>query len=156
MGRAGGAIAAPGPQDSHDASAGLCAQDLSTKFRCMGIDPDGNLSPFIETGEEAMRFLVVLIGLSTLFVAAGDPVSRAVADDANTCIRGVGDEQIVACTRAIQSGRWSGQALARVYASRGIAYRAKGDLERAKADYNEVIRLDPKLVGRSGGRLPGT
>jgi hypothetical protein len=51
----------------------------------MGIDPDGNLSPFIETGEEAMRFLVVLIGLSTLFVAAGDPVSRAVADDANTC-----------------------------------------------------------------------
>ena len=49
-------------------------------------------------------------------------------------------------------GRWSGQALARVYASRGIAYRAKGDLERAKADYNEVIRLDPKLPSAYLGR----
>ena len=76
---------------AYDAFAALCAQDLSTKFRCMGLDPDGNLSPFGETGEEGMRFSVVLIGLSTLFVVAGGPVSRAVADDANTCIRGVGD-----------------------------------------------------------------
>jgi lipoprotein NlpI len=92
-----------------------------------------------------MHFPVVMVGLSALFVVAGGPVSRAAGDDAHTCMRGMGDEQIAACTRAIQSSRWSGQALARVYARRGIAYRAKGDLDRAMADYNEVIRLDPKL-----------
>jgi lipoprotein NlpI len=92
-----------------------------------------------------MRFVVALVGLSALFAVAGAAVSRAIADDANTCMHRTGDGQIAACTRVIQSGRWSGQGLARVYASRGIAYRAKGDLDRAKADYDEVIRLDPKL-----------
>jgi lipoprotein NlpI len=92
-----------------------------------------------------MRFVVALVELSALFAVAGAPVSRAVADDANTCMYRIGDEQIAACTRVIQSGRWSGQALARVYARRGIAYRAKGDLDRATADYHEVIRLDRKL-----------
>jgi lipoprotein NlpI len=92
-----------------------------------------------------MRPAAGLIGLSALIAVAGAAVQRAVADDPNTCIRGSGDEQIAACTRALQSGRWSGQGLARVYASRGIAYRAKGDLDRARADYDEAIRLDPKL-----------
>jgi lipoprotein NlpI len=92
-----------------------------------------------------MRFVVALVGLPALFAVAGAAVSRAVADDANTCMHRTGDDQIAACTRVIQSGRWSGQGLARVYARRGIAYRAKGDLDRAKADYDEVIRLDPKL-----------
>jgi lipoprotein NlpI len=92
-----------------------------------------------------MRFSVVLVGLSALFVVAGVRVSKDAVDYAKACTRGLGDEQIAACTRAIQSGRWSGQGLARVYASRGIAYRAKGDLDGATADYHEAIRLDPKL-----------
>jgi tetratricopeptide (TPR) repeat protein len=29
---------------------------------------------------------------------------------------------------------------------RGLAYRAKGDNDRAIADYNEAIRLDPRLA----------
>ena len=30
--------------------------------------------------------------------------------------------------------------------NRGLAYRAKGDLVRAIADYDEAIRLDPKYA----------
>jgi tetratricopeptide (TPR) repeat protein len=107
----------------------------------------GPLAARARQGERVRRIgvLVALVELSALFVVAGPPVSRAVTDDANTCMYRVGDEQIAACTRVIQSGRWSGQALARVYATRGIAYRAKGDLDHATADYHEVIRLDPKL-----------
>ena len=73
-----------------------------------------------------MRFVVALVGLSALFAVAGAAVSRAVADDAYTCMHLTGDEQIAACTRVIQSGRWSGQGLTRVYARRGmrIASRA--------------------------------
>jgi lipoprotein NlpI len=92
-----------------------------------------------------MRFAAALVELSALLVVAGGLQSRAIADEAKTCMYRTGDEQIGACTQLIQSGQWSGQALARVYARRGIAYRAKGDLDRATADYHEVIRLDPKL-----------
>jgi hypothetical protein len=31
------------------------------------------------------------------------------------------------------------------YYNRGTAYRAKGDKDRAVADYNEALRLNPKL-----------
>jgi lipoprotein NlpI len=97
--------------------------------------------------EGDMRFSVMLVALSALFVIGGPVLlSQAAVVDAVACVHRIGDEQIAACTRAIQSGRWSGQGLARVYPSRGIAYRAKGDPDRAMADYNEVMRLDPKLA----------
>ena len=48
------------------------------------------------------------------------------------------------CTASIQSGRWSGKALAWVYVSRGHAYDDKKNYDRAIADYNQAIQLDPK------------
>jgi tetratricopeptide (TPR) repeat protein len=54
------------------------------------------------------------------------------------------DQQITNCTDAIQSGRYSGAEIAPAYYNRGIAYhRGKRDLDRAMADYDEAIRLDP-------------
>jgi lipoprotein NlpI len=54
------------------------------------------------------------------------------------------DQQISGCTAAIQSGRWSGQDLAWAFNNRGLAYQDKHDYDRAIADYDEAIRLDPK------------
>lgn len=54
------------------------------------------------------------------------------------------DLQINGCTATIQSGRWSGQDLVRAYYHRSIAYRIKGQYDRAIADYDSVLRLDPK------------
>jgi tetratricopeptide (TPR) repeat protein len=94
--------------------------------------------------EEAMRFSVLLVGIVALFVAVGPGlVSRAVADDAATCADASGDEAIAACTRAINSGRFQGRALAELYSNRCDQYRANGDLDRAIADCNEAIRLNP-------------
>ena len=53
------------------------------------------------------------------------------------------DESISGCTAAVQSGRWSGQDLAAVFLNRGKALSNKGDLDRAIADFNEAIRLNP-------------
>ena len=65
----------------------------------------------------------------------------AAADDTTRCAREAGDVAIAACTRAIHSG--AGRPSVN-YHNRGVAYREKGDTDRAIADYTEAIRLDPK------------
>src|SRR5215471_18453673 len=62
------------------------------------------------------------------------------------------DAQIAACTRQIDSGHRHGHDLAIEYYDRGIAWKAKGDLDRAIADYSEAIRLDPKYEHAYGNR----
>ena len=67
----------------------------------------------------------------------------AAADDWETCAKAWGDTAIAACTRAIGSPRFKDRDLVRLYYNRGIEYDEKRDYDRAIADYNEVIRLDP-------------
>jgi tetratricopeptide (TPR) repeat protein len=54
------------------------------------------------------------------------------------------DEQIVGCTNAIKSGKYTGKDLAAAFKGRGNAYFGKKDYDHAIADYTETIRLDPK------------
>ena len=56
------------------------------------------------------------------------------------------DAQIAACTRQIDSGHRHGHDLAIEHYNRGIAWRAKGDLDRAITDYSEAIRVDPEYA----------
>ncbi len=56
------------------------------------------------------------------------------------------DQQIAGCTQAISSGKYSGKGLIWAYNNRGNAWRAKGDSERAIADFVETSKLDPKLA----------
>jgi tetratricopeptide (TPR) repeat protein len=62
---------------------------------------------------------------------------------ANADNRFTPDESINGCTAAAQSGRRSGQDLAAVFLNRGRAFANKGELDRAIADFNEAIRLNP-------------
>src|SRR6478735_3680600 len=83
------------------------------------------------------RMLRKLLFCLAMLVVAGP----AAADDATLCSTEVGDAKIAACTRAINSG--AGRPSTN-YNNRGYAYRDKGDTDRAIADYNEALRLDPK------------
>ena len=62
------------------------------------------------------------------------------------------DARIAACTRQIALGKWQGHGLAIWYNNRGNAYRSKGDIDRAIADYSEAIHLDPKYASPYNGR----
>ena len=53
---------------------------------------------------------------------------------------------IAACTRLITSGRYNGPDLAITYTNRGDAWRVKGDANRAIADYDQAIGIDPQYA----------
>jgi tetratricopeptide (TPR) repeat protein len=92
-------------------------------------------------------FSVLRLGVAAFLMLAGLVlVSRALADNFETCAKASGDKAIAACTRAISSGRFHGHNLAVVYYNRGNTYQANGDNDRAIADFTEAIRLDPKYV----------
>src|SRR5215831_12973688 len=69
--------------------------------------------------------------------------SGARANDAEACVKTNGDERIDACTRVISASK-SGN-LAWAYRNRGLAWHAKGDEDRALADFNEAVRVDLKF-----------
>jgi lipoprotein NlpI len=56
------------------------------------------------------------------------------------------DVQIAGCTAVIRSDRETAADRARAYHLRGVAYRDKGDLDRAIADFSEAIGLNPLLA----------
>src|SRR5215475_9343965 len=87
-----------------------------------------------------MRFSVLL--MARIFVVAGVALALpAAADDA--CNRSAGDAAIAACTRIIEDGGTSTKDRAAAFYNRGIAYRGKGQFDRAIQDYDEAIRLNP-------------
>src|ERR1700689_5023337 len=77
---------------------------------------------------------------------AGAPGVRAAGDDANICVKESGDAAIDACSRAIQSKRYTGHVLARQYLSRGVEQRAKQDYDSALADFAEAVKIDKKYA----------
>jgi tetratricopeptide (TPR) repeat protein len=67
----------------------------------------------------------------------------AAADEWDSCVKLSDDLAVAGCSRAIDSHQYTGRSLARLYARRGGAHQAQGDLNRAMADYNESMRIDP-------------
>src|SRR5258708_5506345 len=86
-------------------------------------------------------FIILLLSSLSLF-------SPARADDMGACNSQSWppDEAVAACNRLIASGKFRGSDLANRYVDRGIHWRRKGDPDRALADYNQAIALDPKLA----------
>jgi tetratricopeptide (TPR) repeat protein len=93
-----------------------------------------------------------LLCTAALIAAVSMAPARAVADDAQTCRQERGDAAISACARAIASGEYQGHGLAVLLDSRAFAYRRKGDYDRALADLDEAIRLDPNDASSHNGR----
>jgi tetratricopeptide (TPR) repeat protein len=68
------------------------------------------------------------------------------ATDWSRCIGGEGpivDVVIEGCTAEIQAARDGSQKLATAFNNRGVAYKLKGEYDRALHDYDQAIRLDP-------------
>src|SRR5438552_5174905 len=53
------------------------------------------------------------------------------------------ERSIAGCTRIISEAKEPENVLAIAYNNRGVAYKAKGEILRAFADYTEAVRLNP-------------
>ena len=87
--------------------------------------------------------------LAVFFLAAGIETAQAdFTQEIQRCDSDAShpDIKIVACTRNIKSGRFIGQNLAIAFTNRGLAYKKKGQWEKAIADFSEAINLKPDFV----------
>lgn len=75
------------------------------------------------------------------------PIAPASASDRALCRKDAIDAAaIAACSRIVSDPSVKVQSKARAYFHRGNAYAANSDKERALADYDAAIRLDPTLA----------
>jgi lipoprotein NlpI len=88
----------------------------------------------------AHAVVAALLLVSAAAYAQGGDAERC------TSITGNPDLAIQHCTRAIESGRLSGETLAQMHYSRAIEWAAKNDYDRAIADYDAAIRLNPRYA----------
>lgn len=93
-----------------------------------------------------------LIGVAaTLVLTAGHAGAAATttfgASSADECYRAanLGEDSfaIHACTDAISSGELTQRDLAATYSNRGLLYQRRGQLDRAMADHDKSIKIDP-------------
>ena len=91
--------------------------------------------------------LAALAFTSTVWLAA----TPAAADDYETCAKASGDEAIAACTRAIDSGRYSGRQLAALFTNR-CAELGDKQSDKAIEDCSQAIQLNPGLADAFSNR----
>jgi len=93
-----------------------------------------------------VAIVTVVVGVTGL-CRADD--ARRTFDDRDRCLvpDGVSPEQkLESCTVVIQSAGQTRQVLVAAYRNRGVAYNRKGEYDRAIADLDEAIPLDPKFA----------
>src|SRR6516164_6618167 len=62
------------------------------------------------------------------------------------------DQRIDGCSAVIKAARDRGDKLAEAFNNRGIAYRLKGEYDRAVQDYNQAIKLNAKFAAAFNNR----
>lgn len=84
-----------------------------------------------------------------------DPALAQTAKEIDQCSGREGpapDVIIQGCTAVIQAGADTAKKLAAAFNNRGVAYRYKGENDRALQDINQAIRLDPNAANHYNNR----
>ena len=89
------------------------------------------------------------IAVAALVPTAAGAQQPAKVTDEQRCTGQAGvtpDAQAAACTALIDSKRFSKQNLAILHSNRGIAYGKAGDYDRAMADFDAALRINPNHI----------
>src|SRR5215472_992977 len=104
-----------------------------------------------------MQMRSPILGVSLIAATLGLALAARAepADEQRQCAATSGmtvDQKLSACTAVIAAGSESPHDLAVAHNHRGDAYLNKRDPDRAIADYDQAIRLDPTFVFPLNGR----
>jgi tetratricopeptide (TPR) repeat protein len=89
------------------------------------------------------RLLSTILSVCILAAIVG-PAWSANRDAHEDCDADDPDRNIAGCTRIIEDADEGAAMRGAAYVARGLAWQKKGDSERALADYNDAIRVNPK------------
>ena len=93
------------------------------------------------------RWLIAVFGV--MMLGARSPV---MPDDFGDCLSDRPDISIPACSNLINSGKLEGDNLSKGYQFRGIAYSFKGNYDRAIADLDRALEINPDDADTYTGR----
>jgi tetratricopeptide (TPR) repeat protein len=93
----------------------------------------------------AMRIGAIWLAIVTVFLTA--PCYALDQRDLKNCDQSADwDRKIAGCTKLLTEPRFPPAALSTIYAARGTGWAAKNDFDRAIADFDESLRLNPNNV----------
>jgi tetratricopeptide (TPR) repeat protein len=93
-----------------------------------------------------MRFSPIFLAVAIAAVMVLDNCKFAAADDRDACKTASGEAAVEACTRAIDSKKFVKQkrVLSLLYTNRGVEYEIMKEFDKAIADHDQAIKIDPK------------
>jgi tetratricopeptide (TPR) repeat protein len=93
----------------------------------------------------AMRIGAIWLAIVTVFLTA--PCHALDQRDLKNCDQSADwDRKIAGCTKLLTEPRFPPAALSTIYAARGTGWAARNDFDRAIADFDESLRLNPNNV----------
>src|SRR5712671_4537185 len=93
-----------------------------------------------------MRLFLAIISTLIMLTATASRGAAPATNDNAVCGKAKGDDAIAACGRLIAAGTKRGNELARIYLNRCVAWSRMRESDRAMADCNEALRLNPKYA----------
>jgi tetratricopeptide (TPR) repeat protein len=88
-----------------------------------------------------------IIVLTAFLALASLPAHAAEYTDCNKeTSKDGGGNGVAVCTQLINTGRWKGLELARLYSNRSLAYTKADKLDQALSDADRAIRISPDYV----------
>ena len=85
-----------------------------------------------------LRGALLLVALAT-----AAPAAALAADNLKECLDTSATVALAACTRAIESGRYRGDNLAKLYLKRGREKAVLGDSDGALCDLGKAVEFNP-------------
>jgi tetratricopeptide (TPR) repeat protein len=105
--------------------------------------------------KQKTKWILSISAILTISVLLNAGVLAQSPKDWSQCIGREGpiiDVVIEGCTAVIQAGQDPPKKLATAFDNRGVAYRRKGEYDRALRDYEQAIRLNPSSANAYNNR----
>ena len=103
----------------------------------------------------AMRHFCAATLLSATLAATGSSVAAQTQQEQRWCEgadAATPTQRIDGCSSVIKADHDKGEQLAEAFNARGVAYRLKGEVDRAIQDYGQAIKLNGKLAAAYNNR----